>query len=1269
MFRPTRFYKENLYSFILMKNRNEPISDIPVQYVEEIVFAMGDYVQEPTKVTFKIPSHLCRNGETIPYPLYSHIKGKMQIRMTINEKKTYVLDINDISEEETKDIKYLNFTAYEIFNRFNSIDCVVPSEDLTRQLYRPQDEEVEIADGVLNWFEEQCTGWTVKHVSEDARKETSMCSTTNKIILNDIVNKTITEEIMNQSVSINIGNVPLNFTLIMKVSVLDSKGNQYIKTTMPFEFKNIPYAIKTIKAKYVSTDKNFYGIEFTLVHTNNNTTKKEFAFVNCKGLRTTIYSTLTYETGVLEEHKVTKYRTFEVSSCTWMQMLNTIGETFECMFTFNSDERTVEVRSKSDFGDQVNVWLSYDNALQEVTRTKNLDDMVTRLWVNSSNTTIASVNPLGTDYIECYDYFKNGIMTNGLKTALNNYDKLIEQKNLEFNNILYNQKHKADQNLSLAQGQLVSLEERLTGEKAILTGYIKAEDESNQKAQQAIVKSYESQVASKKTEIATYQAEVDKYTLQLQEIGVSIQKENSGCFTANQLLELSDYLIEKELSDDMHLTADSLYTHAKNELAKLQKPKIDFSINSSMEFIKRSGRELTDVLFLGAKMEIEDRSGELADEDGTVMLYSFTIDPKTDTVSNINFTNGAQAPETPLRAISRTTQTAKATKSLTDFYKATWKDIKNKTVDISNVIENGLDLSAQKIRSRTETNEIDISEAGIFLIDTKNNDEQLALVNDLICMTTDGWMTSDVAISPEGVIAKTLIGEVILGENLIIGDAENKNEMRLVVDNTGLKILNSAYAQKIHIGIKDNNPYTLIGTKDKSYLEWNNDSLNINVNSLKIKSGNAYVDLNDSIRLYVDDTASAIRSEIKAGDDGIKLTVSQMDERLSASIKINSDSIVSKVSKGEVISTINQSPESVTINANKINFNGVISFNKDSSGKDLKDEYVKIEDANYTIKYGSSTVGYFGMRDIPYDTYRIPRFALSSSGNVWGDKNDYFAMNPYRGNKENPSSHPYPYIDIAYHSSTYDDWSNIKMFGDGVIRLSALTDIELRTNSVNGVYAGTGEKLVAKFGTSSEDQYNGYMQIGAIQNTTNNHGLILEHLRSGTDTRVRVHTDSQGLRTFRPANDDGNVYCGSSGYPWYGVWSVSGSHTTSDSRYKAITDEVDTQDCYDMVKNTKAYSYVTLSKNKHKMNQLELAEAVLCNEGRDNNVQMGIMAQDILPYKCAEQIINYDKDNDKYTINDYGYATAIMGAVQLLIQKFENLEQKVQELENKFEGE
>ena len=43
-----------------------------------------------------------------------------------------------------------------------------------------------------------------------------------------------------------------------------------------------------------------------------------------------------------------------------------------------------------------------------------------------------------------------------------------------------------------------------------------------------------------------------------------------------------------------------------------------------------------------------------------------------------------------------------------------------------------------------------MSEAGIFLIDAEDENNQLALINNLITMTCDRWRSSKVAIAPEG---------------------------------------------------------------------------------------------------------------------------------------------------------------------------------------------------------------------------------------------------------------------------------------------------------------------------------------------------------------------------------------------------------------------------------------------------------------------------------------------------------------------------------------
>lgn len=757
MFRPILFKKDSTYELVLLRNRREELADIPIEYVSDIVFEMGEYIQEPTKINLTIPSHINRNGEKVEVPLYNMIKGKMQLLLKIDDRK-YMFSIEEESESETKDVSTKTFVAYEKQYKFNSTDFYVATEIATRQLYRKPDEKVEVADGVLNWFEQQCTGWTVAEVTEKARKELIMCSSTEVVVM-DVIDKTVEDEIFSQDISIDIGNKPLNMTINMECSIYDDNDRLYVTTTVPFLFYSLPYAISNIKAKYVSTSKNFYGIEFTITHVNGHSSTHEFSFINCKGLRLVAKPTLTYELGDLTENWVTKCRTFETTATTWTTMLNSICQAFDCIILFDSYNQTITVCHRTEFGELTNIALTYDNALKEISKQRKLDEIVTRLTVESSNTTIASVNVLGTDYVECFDYFKeSGIMSDELAHALEQYDKLLEEKDTEFSRLLL-EKHEKDQELILANSQLTSLEGKHTGEKAILTAFIKANEAEKQKEQQAIVADLETQIEEKKELIKTLKDECANMETRLTNIGIEIKKENAvydgnKLFDEELLLELSDYIIERSISDDVHLTALSVYTYVSEEIKKYQKPVIDFSINSSMEFIKRTGQSLSDCVFLGAKMEIEDRAKEISSDDGTVILYGFTIDPNSDDVSSLTFSNNAKAPESALKSISKTTQTAKATKTLTDFYKATWADIKDKTVDIGKVITEGLDLAAQKIRSRSELNVIDMSEAGIFLIDANNNDEQLALINDLISMTTDGWKTSKIAISPEGVIAE-----------------------------------------------------------------------------------------------------------------------------------------------------------------------------------------------------------------------------------------------------------------------------------------------------------------------------------------------------------------------------------------------------------------------------------------------------------------------------------------------------------------------------------
>ena len=146
--------------------------------------------------------------------------------------------------------------------------------------------------------------------------------------------------------------------------------------------------------------------------------------------------------------------------------------------------------------------------------------------------------------------------------------------------------------------------------------------------------------------------------------------------------------------------------------------------------------------------------------------------------------------------------------------------------------------------------------------------------------------------------------------------------------------------------------------------------------------------------------------------------------------------------------------------------------------------------------------------------------------------------------------------------------------------------------------------------------------------------------------------------------------------------------STSDVRYKRAVSDVNTSDCYDMVKNTQLHHYLLLDDTDELHACSETGIEELNTELDSNNysrkVQMGIIAQDVLKYECGKyfvvQDINKDDDgnitSDKYSIDAYNYASAILGGLQEEIKvrdaQYEELKNEIQELKqiiNELKGE
>ena len=186
--------------------------------------------------------------------------------------------------------------------------------------------------------------------------------------------------------------------------------------------------------------------------------------------------------------------------------------------------------------------------------------------------------------------------------------------------------------------------------------------------------------------------------------------------------------------------------------------------------------------------------------------------------------------------------------------------------------------------------------------------------------------------------------------------------------------------------------------------------------------------------------------------------------------------------------------------------------------------------------------------------------------------------------------------------------------------------------------------------------------------------------RGHIDVQGGFHTrgDSNDIwfeRSVMPASwNNASLYLGYSDKRWKQVWAANGTIQTSDKRHKAVIDNISSQDCFNMVKNTDIFSYVMLDKNKEEMDEFERVEATLMNSGNDENIKMGILAQDILDYDCSKYVLTYSEYTDEktgeakdyYGIDAYAFSSAIMSALkhEISLREKENdeLKQEINEL-------
>ena len=564
--------------------------------------------------------------------------------------------------------------------------------------------------------------------------------------------------------------------------------NPIIKNDGVKEFKNITtlsYEIKLINKKMYLTEGTF----------------RFFDDINIEnGIINTVFKDVkSWSIGYIDPVLINKERYFDISDTNIYQLLvGQIQETFECIFIFNTINKTVNAYGLEGFGNTSPIIVSMDNIIQDANVEEISDEIVTKLHLYGENDlTIRDIN-YGQDSIVNYSYFKNtDFMSQSLIDAIDTHDILVDSASVTYSGYL--------STLSVLNAQLIVVESDLSILENEMTSLM--EQRSYLQSINQSTTSIQTQIDNKQIVINTKQN--DKTTIlsnmlsnqnAINAIVQTISMENN--FTEAQLEELDQFIIGDTYQDSSFITTD-LMTYAdernvqedlletgKNILARVSYPRYKIDINV-IDFLKN--KEFAywwDKLHIGDIIKINIDDSFIVE----VRVVSYTHDWDSNKLT-IQLGDKYKFDDSTIELIDILKNSVNTSTNV-NYERYKYKDyVKNSKNEVLGFINSSLDLNKNSVVGGTNQ-EMLFDPSGLLMrrwdSNTSNfSPKQLKITNNAIVLTDDAFTNAKTAIGQlangsYGIAAEIIAGKMILGNNLII--ETGNGDFR--VDGDGVNITN-----------------------------------------------------------------------------------------------------------------------------------------------------------------------------------------------------------------------------------------------------------------------------------------------------------------------------------------------------------------------------------------------------------------------------------------------------------------------------------------------
>ncbi len=502
-------------------------------------------------------------------------------------------------------------------------------------------------------------------------------------------------------------------------------------------------------------------------------------------------------------------------------LTNDVANEFECVFQFNTFDRTISAYKLDNVGNATSIYLSYDNLVKEVKISSNSSDIKTVMSVsggddNGTPLQISDINPSGGPEICDFSYYKSW-MSEGLRNKLEAYETEYNSIQSEYNaaittlNTLYTQ-------LSDIKNRLPDTEHSenwsLYGVDALQdefdyynTAYATAMN-SNDKENMSIYwqKLYGPNGVNEA--LTTRKAEYDKKEeeIQAQEGVISSFTLNLKSFLGSDLYkELCNYEHDTDFVDDSFVVYDTMTNEeilqmkldllalARSELAKVCKPSYTMTVNA-INFVNISEfRKFANQLELGCIITVVFHDIPV---ESRLLKIHYNWDNESDFELTFSSKSKLEEGKYALDELGYIAQSASTSMTING---TGWNNAKSQTSIVSSYLKNALDASKQKlINSSNETFIADNTgtkwRKWDNALDNYSPNQMWGTGNGLF-LTKDNWQNVITAIGEiqlddnttlYGIAAELLLGKFIIGENLYMQNSGNT----MTFNENGLSLTN-----------------------------------------------------------------------------------------------------------------------------------------------------------------------------------------------------------------------------------------------------------------------------------------------------------------------------------------------------------------------------------------------------------------------------------------------------------------------------------------------